>query len=84
MLLLADKEIKSANSLYALVKNLREHIAKGELKEIPGGTVKLSDIKEGELWPDDIVRVYFQTIPHGPKYILGCDTYHGFGSFKRA
>lgn len=81
--LIADYiSIKYPGELYAVVNDLKDFIQKGILREI-SGTCSIYDITEGHTWPADIISIQFETI-NGVKYILSCETYHGFGgAFKR-
>jgi hypothetical protein len=82
--LLAEKiSIHSPAILFEVAESLREFIQKGLIKE-NGGTCSISEIIHGRPYPDDIINIEFETVPGKTKYLLSCETYHGFGGvFKK-
>jgi hypothetical protein len=82
--MLAEKIIiNSPQVLFDVVESLREFVGNGLIKET-GGTCSLSDVVRGRPYPDDVINIEFEPVPGGAKYLLSCETYHGFGGvFKK-
>jgi hypothetical protein len=76
-------KIKLPDTLFALVESLKEFVAKDHLIEV-AGNCKLADIEKGKPWPDDLIHIEFETVPHQTRYLLSVETYHGSGGqFKK-
>lgn len=69
--------IRSPQNLLEIVDILKNLMGKGLVEEIQG-TCSVSDIQEGQPFPDDLINIEFKSLK-GVRYILSCETYRGAG-----
>lgn len=81
-----ETEISSPSQLVALLRDVKECVAQGRLRQLnpPSGSLaskNLEEIPDTGPWPD-YVEVYFED-PRGARYKLSVETYHGAGGSWR-
>ena len=80
-------EIRNIKWLYEILIDLENNfIRTGVLRQTKGEytVAELIAFVEKQNGMPDIISITFEAVPSGTKYVLGCDCYHGGGSFKRA
>ncbi len=70
--------IKTSGMLIDVIKDLKELIRVGKLKQVDGN-VLIDTIPFLSSFKQDIIFMYFESVPGGTKYFLNCETYHGLG-----
>jgi len=71
-------EIKSPGMLVEVVKDIKELISAGKMKQV-GGSTLIDSIPDDPPFNQDVISMFFESVPNGTKYFLNCETYHGSG-----